>query len=91
MMAGRKQPPVPRWRERMALAQTPAEQFAAACDWLRASARNMERPQRDLTARAYDRDRSRQLLTAATEYVSGIAGAIDRGEHAYSSLVTRSD
>ena len=79
----RKQRPVPRWQQRAAAAQTPADQFAAASDRLRAAAKHMQRPQRDLTARRMDSGRAASLLSAAADYVNGLAAAIERGDYSH--------
>jgi hypothetical protein len=80
-MAKRKERPVPRWRQRAAAAQTPADQFAAASDRLRAAAKHMQRPQRDPAARRMDSERAAELLGIAADYVNGLAAAIERGDY----------
>lgn len=61
-------------QERMALAETPEARLAAACDWLRSSARKLGN-RRDGSAGARDR-----ALTEAANMLARIADAIDRGD-----------
>jgi hypothetical protein len=77
-----------RWRNRLAEAQSTADQFAAQCDRLRAAAKRMQRPQADLTARRLDSERAGQLLGTAAEYLGNLADSMERGEHDYLERVT---
>jgi len=79
-MAKRRTRPAPRWRDRLAAANSPEQELAGAYDWLRSSLSRLMRTRRDTALEATSRAEGHQIMREAARALADLASRIDARE-----------
>ena len=79
-MARRKQRPVPRWQQRLALAETPEDRLTVTYDRLRAGLADLSRKRRDPFAQRTGRTMASALAGDAADTLARMCEEIERTE-----------